>query len=327
MSEPFSPSAVDLAPLGGDAVGRRPHRARVHAEPLRAGALRGGAQGRGRHPRTSRSRRPRPRRCSTSGWRASARASQGYVTPKVAVAADRRQREGRDPAHAARRLRACGSTRSATPTSGTRRREIAVKEVYEETGIEVEPVSLIAVLDGLRLGFARLPLYSLLFHCRMLGGELQGPSARDARGRLLRPQQPAVAASPASTAGASSRSPPSTARSGPATSTRPAPHPGAATTLSSFGSARAWGARQDASPAALSSVMVKRGRSSTPRSASAGRATRLAVDDAHRVLDDRTALAQVAARDDHLTARRHDVFHDGEALPSMSPPSASWQVP
>ena len=52
--------------------------------------------------------------------------------------------------------------------------EIAVKEVYEETGIEVEPVSLIAVLDGLRLGFARLPLYSLLFHCRMIGGELQG---------------------------------------------------------------------------------------------------------------------------------------------------------
>ena len=32
-----------------------------------------------------------------------------------------------------------------------------MKEVYEETGIEVEPVSLIAVLDGLRLGFARHP--------------------------------------------------------------------------------------------------------------------------------------------------------------------------
>jgi ADP-ribose pyrophosphatase YjhB (NUDIX family) len=52
--------------------------------------------------------------------------------------------------------------------------EVAVKEVYEETGIEVEPVSLIAVLDGLRLGFAHLPLYSLVFHCRMLGGELLG---------------------------------------------------------------------------------------------------------------------------------------------------------
>ncbi len=52
--------------------------------------------------------------------------------------------------------------------------EVAVKEVYEETGIEVEPASLIAVFDGLRLGFARLPLYSLVFHCRMLAGELRG---------------------------------------------------------------------------------------------------------------------------------------------------------
>ena len=43
--------------------------------------------------------------------------------------------------------------------------EVVVKEVEEETGIDVEPVRLIAVLDGLRLGFtagpavlARLPL-------------------------------------------------------------------------------------------------------------------------------------------------------------------------
>jgi len=35
-------------------------------------------------------------------------------------------------------------------------------------------VSLIAVLDGLRLGFARVPMYSLVFHCRMLGGALKG---------------------------------------------------------------------------------------------------------------------------------------------------------
>lgn len=50
--------------------------------------------------------------------------------------------------------------------------EIAVKEVFEETGIEVEVRSLIAVFDGLRLGFARLPLYSLVFHCDAIGGEL-----------------------------------------------------------------------------------------------------------------------------------------------------------
>ena len=28
------------------------------------------------------------------------------------------------------------------------------------------------MLDGLRLGFTRIPLYSLVFHCRAVGGEL-----------------------------------------------------------------------------------------------------------------------------------------------------------
>jgi ADP-ribose pyrophosphatase YjhB (NUDIX family) len=51
--------------------------------------------------------------------------------------------------------------------------EVVVKEVWEETGIEAEPVRLIAVLDGLRAGFTRIPLYSLVFHCRALGGELR----------------------------------------------------------------------------------------------------------------------------------------------------------
>jgi ADP-ribose pyrophosphatase YjhB (NUDIX family) len=51
--------------------------------------------------------------------------------------------------------------------------EVAVKEVKEETGIEAEPVRLIAVLDGIRLGFTRVPLYSLVFQLRMTGGELE----------------------------------------------------------------------------------------------------------------------------------------------------------
>ena len=99
---------------------------------------------------------------------------QGYVTPKLAVAAIVANEQRRAAAHPARRLGGVALPGRATPTSATRRSEIAVKEVYEETGIEVEPVSMIAVLDGLRLGFARLPLYSLLFHCRMIGGELKG---------------------------------------------------------------------------------------------------------------------------------------------------------
>ena len=36
--------------------------------------------------------------------------------------------------------------------------EVVVKEVAEETGIEVEPVRLVAVLDGLRLGARGLPV-------------------------------------------------------------------------------------------------------------------------------------------------------------------------
>jgi ADP-ribose pyrophosphatase YjhB (NUDIX family) len=50
--------------------------------------------------------------------------------------------------------------------------EVAVKEVREETGIDCEVVRLIAVFDGLRRGFTRIPLYSLVFLCRSTGGEL-----------------------------------------------------------------------------------------------------------------------------------------------------------
>jgi ADP-ribose pyrophosphatase YjhB (NUDIX family) len=51
--------------------------------------------------------------------------------------------------------------------------EVAVKEVREETGIEVEAVRLIMVLDGLRIGITQIPLYSLVFQLRPIGGTLQ----------------------------------------------------------------------------------------------------------------------------------------------------------
>jgi ADP-ribose pyrophosphatase YjhB (NUDIX family) len=50
--------------------------------------------------------------------------------------------------------------------------EVAIKEVLEETGIECEIVRLVAVLDGLRQGFSRIPLYSMVFLCRATGGSL-----------------------------------------------------------------------------------------------------------------------------------------------------------
>ena len=97
----------------------------------------------------------------------------GYVTPKVAVAAvvgnDKNEILLTQRADSGIWLYPVGWADVGYSPS-----EVAIKEVHEETGIEVEPVSLIAVFDGLRLGFARVPLYSLVFHCRMIGGELRG---------------------------------------------------------------------------------------------------------------------------------------------------------
>ncbi len=95
----------------------------------------------------------------------------GYVTPKVAVGAV----VGNDRGEILLVQRS-DSGIWLYPTGwadvGYSPAEVAVKEVKEETGIDCEPVQLIAVLDGLRLGFTRIPLYSLVFHCRATGGEL-----------------------------------------------------------------------------------------------------------------------------------------------------------
>ena len=95
----------------------------------------------------------------------------GYVTPKVAVGAV----VGNDQGELLLVKRADSGV-WLYPTGwadvGYSASEVVVKEVREETGMEVEPIRLIAVLDGLRLGFTRVPLYSLIFHCRVLGGEL-----------------------------------------------------------------------------------------------------------------------------------------------------------
>src|SRR5438270_4493009 len=96
----------------------------------------------------------------------------GYVTPKVAVGAV----VGNDKGEILLVQRA-DSGIWLYPTGwadvGYSASEVAVKEVQEETGIDVEPIRLIAVLDGLRLGFTRIPLYSLVFHCRTVGGKVE----------------------------------------------------------------------------------------------------------------------------------------------------------
>jgi ADP-ribose pyrophosphatase YjhB (NUDIX family) len=96
----------------------------------------------------------------------------GYVTPKVAVGAAVGNDEGE-----LLLIQRADSGVWLYPTGwcdvGYSAAEVAAKEVEEETGIVAEPVRLIAVLDGLRLGFTRVPLYSLVFHCRMVGGTLE----------------------------------------------------------------------------------------------------------------------------------------------------------
>jgi ADP-ribose pyrophosphatase YjhB (NUDIX family) len=96
----------------------------------------------------------------------------GYVTPKVAVGAV----VGNDAGEILL-IQRSDSGVWLYPTGwadvGYSPAEVAVKEVAEETGVHCEVVGLIGVLDGLRLGFTRVPLYSLVFHCRAVGGELE----------------------------------------------------------------------------------------------------------------------------------------------------------
>lgn len=95
----------------------------------------------------------------------------GYVTPKVAVGAVVGNEAGEILL-----VKRADSGVWLYPTGwadiGYSASEVAVKEVGEETGIEIEVERLIAVLDAMRLGFTRVPFYSLVFHCRAVGGEL-----------------------------------------------------------------------------------------------------------------------------------------------------------
>lgn len=97
----------------------------------------------------------------------------GYVTPKVAIGAI----VGNDDGEILLMQRA-DSGIWLYPTGwadvGYSASEVAVKEVLEETGIECEPVQLLGVVDGQRMGFSRFGMYMLLFHCQATGGALQG---------------------------------------------------------------------------------------------------------------------------------------------------------
>ncbi len=97
----------------------------------------------------------------------------GYVTPKVAIGAI----VGNDAGEILL-VKRPDSGVWLYPTGwadvGYSASEVVVKEVREETGIECEPTQLLGVVDGQRMGFSRFGMYMLLFHCRAVGGSLQG---------------------------------------------------------------------------------------------------------------------------------------------------------
>lgn len=95
----------------------------------------------------------------------------GYVTPKTAV--------GAIVLDTARRVLLVKRSDSGVwlyPTGwadvGYSSAEVVVKEVHEETGIRCTPTRLLAVLDGMQLGFTRVAMYSTIFLCRADGGQL-----------------------------------------------------------------------------------------------------------------------------------------------------------
>ena len=95
----------------------------------------------------------------------------GYVTPKSAVGAIVYDEEGRILL-----VQRADSGIWLYPTGwadvGYSASEVAVKEVFEETGIVCAAEGVVAVLDGMRMGMTRIPLYSTVFLCRAVGGSL-----------------------------------------------------------------------------------------------------------------------------------------------------------
>jgi ADP-ribose pyrophosphatase YjhB (NUDIX family) len=95
----------------------------------------------------------------------------GYVTPKSAIGAVVHDDAGRILL-----VQRADSGIWLYPTGwadvGYSPAEVAVKEVLEETGIHCRPKGVIAVLDGMRMGLTHIPLYSTVFLCEAIGGEL-----------------------------------------------------------------------------------------------------------------------------------------------------------
>lgn len=96
----------------------------------------------------------------------------GYVTPKAAIGAIVGNEKGEILL-----VRRSDSGIWLYPTGwadvGYSPAEIVAKEVLEETGIVAKPLRLLSVIDGMQRGFTTVPLYSMIFYCQAVGGELR----------------------------------------------------------------------------------------------------------------------------------------------------------
>ena len=97
----------------------------------------------------------------------------GYVTPKVAIGAIVGNEKG-EILLVQRKDSGVWLYPTGWADVGYSPAEVAMKEVEEETGILAEPLQLLGVVDGMRMGFSRFGMYMLLFHLRATGGELNG---------------------------------------------------------------------------------------------------------------------------------------------------------
>jgi len=97
----------------------------------------------------------------------------GYVTPKVAIGAVVGNEAG-EILLVQRKDSGVWLYPTGWADVGYSPAEVAVKEVQEETGILCEPVQLLSVIDGQRMGFTRFAMYMMLFHCKAVGGDLSG---------------------------------------------------------------------------------------------------------------------------------------------------------
>jgi len=107
-------------------------------------------------------------------WKAELKSgAQGYVTPKVVINSAVFDEQNR-LLLIQRSDRGTWFLPGGWADVGYPPSEIAVKEVREETGLLVEPLRLIAILDGFKHKFSLgVPFYCLVYECKILDGQLR----------------------------------------------------------------------------------------------------------------------------------------------------------